>query len=84
MLPPLCVDGTQEVRFVSSRLFGLSGAMRRLSDLLDNEDDPLATLLRMVGDDVEECASWLDEYSLIQQKCIDDADPPEEAEPHAG
>jgi len=53
-----------EIHYVNDpvgRLYGLACSMRRLADLLDCDDDPFSTLVRLIGEDIENCAVILDE-----------------------
>jgi hypothetical protein len=45
----------------SGRLYGMSQSLTRLADLMDTAEDPLATLVRLVAEDIQNCAAWVDE-----------------------
>lgn len=59
ILPP---DGYRSDYDPVGRMYGLGSSMNRLADLLDTEDNPLATLMRVIGEDIEDCAAWVEEY----------------------
>ena len=60
--PPLPPDGYRDGYDPVGRLYGLAGSMVKLADLLNCEDNPLSMLMRVIGEDLENCAAWMDEY----------------------
>lgn len=60
--PPLPPDGYRDGYDPVGRLYGLAGSMVKLADLLNCEDNPLSMLVRVIGEDLENCAAWMDEH----------------------
>lgn len=48
-----------------NRLYGLGGSVLHIAGLLDSTDDPMATMMRLIGEDLENTAAWLDEYMQL-------------------
>ncbi|WP_027182081.1 hypothetical protein [Oleidesulfovibrio alaskensis] len=46
---------------VPTRLYNVAASLRALSNLMKLEDNPLAPLMCLIGNEVEDCASWSEE-----------------------
>ncbi len=44
-----------------TRLYNVAASLRALSNLMKLEDNPLAPLMCLIGNEVEDCASWSEE-----------------------
>lgn len=54
-----------------NRMYGVARAMNRMADLMDAAEDPLAEIMRLLSEDMERCAAWVDDHAAIMQAHAD-------------
>ncbi len=56
---------------VPARLYNVAASLRALADLMHLKDDPLASLMELIGNEIEDCAGWAEDIEEFSSAYID-------------
>jgi len=54
-----------------NRMYGVARAMNRMAEMMDAAEDPLAEMMRLLSEDMERCAAWVDDHAASMQPHAD-------------